>query len=387
MSTARLPSAPVSLATFFFLYFATVGVLLPFLPAYLRSLGLSSSEIGIALALSPGIAAIAPGFWSRLSDSLGRPDRILAALATGSALAFSLLFFTSTFAGVVAALGLYACFATSVTPLVDALTLDFVAREGRSFARLRMFGSLGFVASSVLFGLYGAARPRSLLWVALSLMVAYGAWTFALPRGHRTERPRSEARSNAFGLRALLVRGDLRLFLSATALHWIACAPWHGSLALHVADLGLAPSVVGLSAGLGVTAEIVMLFVHPRLFASVPPARLLWWALAASVLRWAGMAFTSDPAAIVGLSALHGMTFGAFYVAAVAHMASLVPQEYRASGQALFASVTFGLGGLVGYSGAGFAYAWMGGNALFGVAAGLEALAAALAWRVSKHPG
>jgi MFS transporter, PPP family, 3-phenylpropionic acid transporter len=101
-------------------------------------------------------------------------------------------------------------------------------------------------------------------------------------------------------------------------------------------------------------------------------------AFLASAVRWAGMAAADSAPAIVALSLLHGMTFGAFYVAAVAFVSSRVPEQLRASGQALMTSVTFGLGGLLGYLSAGTAYDWLGGHRLFAVSAIVEFVPALL---------
>jgi PPP family 3-phenylpropionic acid transporter len=111
-------------------------------------------------------------------------------------------------------------------------------------------------------------------------------------------------------------------------------------------------------------------------------------AFVASALRWGGLALTSSAPVIAALSLLHGMTFGAFYVASIAFVARHVPPHLRASGQGLFAAITFGLGGLVGNTTAGAGYDWLGGHRLFAVAAGLELLAALLVLRISpEEPG
>jgi PPP family 3-phenylpropionic acid transporter len=81
----------------------------------------------------------------------------------------------------------------------------------------------------------------------------------------------------------------------------------------------------------------------------------------------------------VALALLHGMTFGVFYVSSVAFMARRVPQHLRASGQGLFAAVTFGVGGLIGFAASGAGYSLLGGgHALFAVAGVLEVIAAVL---------
>jgi PPP family 3-phenylpropionic acid transporter len=177
---------------------------------------------------------------------------------------------------------------------------------------------------------------------------------------------------------ALAGRRDVALLLACSCLHWIACAPYHGIFAIHVAALGLPPAVVGLGAGLGVGAEIAVMYLHPALSRRLAPRHVLAIAFAASALRWWGMSVAVSPVAIVALCLLHGLTFGAFYVGAVGALGARVPPTLRASGQALFVSVTFGLGGLVGYFSAGAGYDALGGPRLFLWAGVIEVVAAGL---------
>ncbi|HME91967.1 MAG TPA: MFS transporter, partial [Myxococcaceae bacterium] len=53
----------VPLAGFYLLYFGALGVTLPFFPAYLKSLGLSGSQVGMLLALAPVVSLVAPPIW------------------------------------------------------------------------------------------------------------------------------------------------------------------------------------------------------------------------------------------------------------------------------------------------------------------------------------
>ncbi|MFP2933572.1 MFS transporter [Pyxidicoccus sp. 3LG] len=363
----------VSLAGFYFFYYAAVGIVLPFLPAYLKTLSLSTARVGLLLAVSPLVSLLAPPLWGHLADRTGRTSRILTVLALGAVLTFSLLLVARAFPALVASLVAYAFFASSFTPLIDSLALHHVARSGGSYAHLRMFGSVGFIVSSVVFGLWVAKVDRAAVIVPLVLLAVLVAWTFTL-RDTAAPGPRPHPLA---GLR-LLRHKDFRWLLAATSLHWVACAPYHGTLSIHVNALGLSPAVVGLTAGAGVVAEVVVMALYPRLAARFAPRHVLAFAFASSALRWGGMALTSSASVLVGLAPLHGLTFGAFYVASVAFLARRVPPELRASGQALFAAVTFGLGGLVGYASSGAAYDWLGGHRLFAVAAVLEVVAITL---------
>ena len=74
--------------------------------------------------------------------------------------------------------------------------------------------------------------------------------------------------------------------------------------------------------------------------------------------------------------------FGAFYVAAVAQVEALVPSSLRATGQALFVALTFGFGGIAGFSASGLFFQHFGGHRLFLLAAFIELLPIAVVWRI-----
>jgi PPP family 3-phenylpropionic acid transporter len=378
-AAGRLP-----LIGFYALYFSITGIVLPFLPAYLESLTLSVTQIGLLLSLSPMMGLVAPHFWGHLADRTGRAGRILTLLAAGACVGFGPLLFVHRFPALVATFVAYAFFASSITPLVDSLALQHVARAGGSYAHLRLFGSLGFVLSSTLFGLAVDSVGRATVRVPFVLLALLALWSLTLRDGPRAP---TEAVHPLAGFQ-LLAHRDLCWLLAGTTLHWIALAPYHGTFSIFVVSLGLSPSVVGISASLGVAAELGVLLLYPRVAHRISPRHLLALAFASSAVRWAGLSVATSPVVIAALSLLHGMSFGAFYVASIAFMARRVPPHLRASGQGLFAALTFGLGGLVGYSSAGAGYDWLGGQLLFAVAAAVELVAAAFVLRISpEEPG
>jgi PPP family 3-phenylpropionic acid transporter len=375
----------IPLAGFYLLFFGTVGITQPFLPAYLRSLDLSTTEVGILLALTPLASLIAPPLWGHLADRTGRLSHVLNLLTVGTALCFVPLLSVDRFPAIVATFGIHACFVSSITPMVDSLALNHVAQRGGSYAHLRMFGSLGYVLATTLFGLWVQQVDRSTIIVALALQILVALWSLSL----RASTPPGAPPHALAGLQLLRDHKDLRWLLAATCLHWMACSPYNSMLGIHILALGLPPWVVGLSFGAGVAAEATAMLLYPRFAERVAPRHLLCFSFVVSALRWGGMALVSSPILLVALALLHGITFGVFYVSSVAFMARRVPQHLRASGQGLFAAVTFGVGGLVGFSASGAGFSLLGGgHALFAVAGVLEILAAVLVLQASPalHP-
>ncbi len=378
MLPTQAAGARLSLIGFYALYFGTVGIVLPFLPAYLESLSLSVTQVGLLLSLTPLMALLSPHLWGHLADRTGRGGGVLSLLVLGTLVGFSPLLFVDHFPALVVTFATYAFFSSSITPVVDSLALQHVASAGGSYAHLRLFGSIGFILSSTLFGLAVERVGRTTVLAPLALFVMLAFWSLTL-------RERNAPKDTVHPLAGLqlLSNHDIRWFLAGTSLHWIACAPLNGTFSIHAISLGLSPSVVGISFAVGVAAEVAVMLLYPRLAERLAPRHLLALSFAASALRWAGLSLTSSPGLIVALSLIHGLTFGSFYLASVAFMARRVPAHLRASGQGLFAAATFGLGGLVGFASSGAGYDWLGGHRLFAVAGLVELFAAALVLRIS----
>lgn len=376
LTPPRIPSAP-ALSGFYLLYFGTVGITLPFLPAYFGGLGFSGGQVGVLLALSPLFALVAPPLFGHLADRSGRPDRVLTLLSLGALLGFSPLLVARSFPAVLGAMAAYACFASSITMVVDSLALHRVSARGGSYANLRVWGSVGFVISSVAFGQWVEVIDHRTVFIILTGLGLFTLWSFGL----RSQHAPAPVRSLLEGVRLLRDR-DLALLLAATCLHWMAFAPFNGMLSIHVLALGLPPSVVGQAAGLGVIAEVGVMLCYARIAERFAPRHVLAFSFAVTVLRWLGMAWATSAAWIIGLTALHGLSFGAFYVASVGYIARRVPAHLRSSGQALYVAITFGLGGLIGYPAAGAAYDLLGGNRLYLLAAGLQIVTVVMVLRL-----
>ena len=91
-------------------------------------------------------------------------------------------------------------------------------------------------------------------------------------------------------------------------------------------------------------------------------------AFAVSVVRWLAIAGLRAPGALIALQALHGMTFGMFWSAAIALIAATVPASLRATGQALLV-MSINLGGALGNAITGRVYDAYGSRLLFVLAA------------------
>jgi DHA1 family multidrug resistance protein-like MFS transporter len=130
------------------------GAFLGFLPLYARSVGLSDAAIAVVLAVQLTIAVLAKPFTGNLSDRLGRKPVIVLGLFACAA-ALPLIFRTTSFASLVAAVPLLGLGVTAVTPATNALIADLVAAR-RLGTGMRVFGTIwdiGEAAGPILAGI------------------------------------------------------------------------------------------------------------------------------------------------------------------------------------------------------------------------------------------
>jgi PPP family 3-phenylpropionic acid transporter len=360
----------------YFLYYAGVGTFLSYFAPWLRGLGFSGEQIGAVTFTQQIVAAPAALVWGGIGDRLGAPARALSICTAGMLFAICGLPFARTPAQVGIVLTLSALFSGAVVPLLDSTTVEAVRRaEGQTYARTRLWGSIGFVLTAQGLGLLLALRgerpgDRAMPFAYLACVAGFTLLAQALPQAeaHPVRARWREA------LR--LLRNPRLLFLFAIcAIHWGACAPYHLMYGVLVRDLGLSSTVTGAGLSVGVLAEVFALLAFPRLLQRSSLRALFAVAFAATALRWALLSAARGPAALIGLQVLHAASFGVWWGCAVEAMQRIVPPQLRASGQALFSALVFGVGNAAGYALSGAGYDRSGTAApLYAYAAAVEIL-------------
>ena len=341
----------------YFLHYAGVGTFLSYFAPYLRGLGFSGEQIGAVTFAQQAVAAPAALIWGGIADRLGAPARALSVCTAGMLFAICGLPFARTPAQVGVVLVLSAMFSGAVVPLLDSTTVEAVRRlEGHSYARTRLWGSIGFVVTAQGLGLLLAMRgdrpaDRAMPFAYLACVGGYALLAQTLPpvEAH-PDRPRWRDAS-------VLLRNPRLLFvLAVCAIHWAACAPYHLLFGVLVRDLGLSSSVTGAGLAVGVLAEVFALLAFPSLLRRLSVRILFGVAFAGTAVRWALVAHARSSPELVALQLLHALSFGLFWGCAVEAMQRTVPARLRATGQAVFSAVVFGAGNAAGYalSGAGY---------------------------------
>ena len=365
------------LSAWYFWYFAFVGAFQPYFALYLQSIGLSAGRIAVLMSLGQFMRLLAPLLWSWLADSGGRRLRIVVVSTAASLASFSVVFLTQEFVGLLVGMAVLHFFWSASLPLVEALTLGHLAASPERYGRIRLWGSVGFIAAVMGVGWLLDSLPiGSQLWVCWVLLLGtfLSTLTLAEVRAHAGQvagpildvlRQRKVAFLFAAGLLMTAAHGALYVFYS-----------------IHLVAHGYGKTLVGLLWTLGVVAEIVVFLLMPRISVRVSMRWILLACFALAVLRFVLIGWTVEFIGfLVFAQLLHGASFGAHHAATMAALNRWFVPGQQARAQALYGSVAYGAGGMGGALLAGALWDSLGPGITFSAASLLALIGMILVWR------
>lgn len=366
------------LAAWYFFYFAFIGAFAPYFTLYLQSLGFSAWDIGMLMSAGPVMRLVAPAFWGWLSDHSGKRTPIIRVSAALTSLAFLFLFVVNGFWPVLAGISLTFFFWTAAHPLVEALTLDHLRGRTHDYGRIRLWGSVGFVVTVLGVGaLLDAAPIDGLLWICLALLLGVSACAFSLSE---TSRPVADKLPPT--LEAGLRRPQVMALLAACFFMSAAHGPFYVFFSIHLVDHGYGKAIVGALWSLGVIAEIGVFVLMPRLMRAYSLRVILLASFALAVLRFLLIGWQVESVALLlAAQLMHGATFGAYHAAAVAALNHWFPSQQQGRVQALYGSVSFGAGGILGNLVSGEAWGSFGPGWTYTLGSAFAAIGGLLIWR------
>lgn len=360
--------------TFYFLYYAALAALMPYLAIYFASRGLSGLEIGILTSILPLVTMVGAPFWTEIADATGRHRAVLVvAVAVVLAAAFGLSLATDA-VPLALLTALLAFHLAPAMPLLDHAVLEALGDRAHAYGRQRVWGAVGWAVSAPAAG--WATSTYGLPW-AFFLFLAIMPWVAVV--AVRVPFAASVGRRRIGGGLALVLRDRRWIpFLVTGFAGGVGLALVSYFLPLHLRDLGGSLTLIGVAVAIPAISEVPFMGLGGLLLARVGPRPMLVAAVAAMALRLLLSGAISDPAALAMVQVLHGPSFGVLWIAGVAYARELAPQGSRAVAQGLFVAVTGGLGGFAGSLLGGATYDALGGSGTFLVAAALTASAAVL---------
>ncbi|MGD8514115.1 MAG: MFS transporter [Granulosicoccaceae bacterium] len=366
------------LSGFYLFYFATIGVIVPYWPLYLKSLAFSPREIGELMAVVMATKIIAPNIWGWIADHTGQRMWIVRA---GSLLA--ILFFTGVFFGqgylwMAAVMAAFSFFWNATLPQFEATTFSHLGEQTHRYSSIRLWGSIGFVIAAIGLGWELEVQGAGNLPVVL-LGLFVGIWLISLIV---PERAAGHLKLDQLHLFDVLKRPEVLALIMIVFLMQLSHGPYYTFYTIYMEDHGYSRSFIGWLWALGVIAEIVVFLIMHRLIPAFGLRRLLLFSLAMAALRWCLLAWFVDSLLIMLLNqVLHAATFGVYHAAAIQYFHVYFRGRHQGRGQALYSSMSYGAGGALGALLSGYAWSGLGSTMTYLAAALISVLSILIGWR------
>ncbi|MGH8558760.1 MAG: MFS transporter [Methylococcales bacterium] len=363
-SLAKVPY--FRLSAFYALYFSVIGSLLPYWSLYLQFLGFNASEIGQLTALLVGTKIIAPNIWGWVADRGGRGIEVIRMTSLIAAIAFTGTFLGSGFVWMATVTVVFSFFWNAALPQFEALTLSHLKRDPHDYSRIRLWGSIGFVLAVLLAGRFLDDEEIGRLPVIIAVLLA-GIWLVGMVVPGKPVSSGETGRAPE--LIAILRQPTVLAFLTVVCLVQVAHGPYSVFYSIYLKDHGYDNSRIGLLWSLGVLAEIALFVFMPALLKRFSLRSILLASVLTGTLRWVSIGVGIDqPLVLVLAQLLHATTFGSTHVVAIHFVHRYFPHESHGRGQALYSSMSFGLGGMLGSFTSGELWDRFGPIAVYGAA-------------------
>ncbi len=365
------------LSGFYFFYFATVGTFLPYWSLYLKDSGFNPVQIGELFALLGGTRILAPMLCGWIADHTGKHLRIIRITSFLTAVLFAGFLFARGyfwFALITLAFGM---FWNSTLPQFEAVTLYHLKDQSHRYSRIRLWGSIGFIVAVLGIGQMLDHQPFIIIPIAVTASMTL-IWLVSLTTPS-IQSPHHE--TSAVGIAKILKSPELWAFLVVYMLLQLAHSPYYVFYSIYLKHYHYTAGLTGFLWALAVFAEIVLFIYMRRVLERLSLRAILLASILLSVVRWLIIGWCIDYFwLLVFGQLLHAATLGGAHVAAIHLVHLYFGDRHQGKGQALYASLTFGLGGMLGSYYSGYYWESLGAKAVYSIAAAFCSIAFVIAY-------
>ncbi len=379
---ALLPFAALSAS-----YFAHIGFFNPYLPLWLKDMGLSLVLISVLTSVQATTRLFAPYIWGWLSDHTGERIKLLrlgaaVALAAGCLLWLPL---SPLWLGLV--LLLMFTHTSAMMPMSEAAMAHLVSQGGafdaKRYGRVRLWGSVGFLVTVLLAGAwfeaFGMHQFPTMTILSLLAVLLSTLW---MP-DQREAAPVEQVRP-AVG--PVLRQPPVFWFFASAFFHVLSHIGIYVFFSLYLDALGYSKTLIGVMWAVSVLVEIGWFFWQSRWLHRLPLTGWLLLCSATMLLRMLLTAAWADVLLVLVLAqALHAITFAAHHTSCVALVSHHFPGRLRGRGQALYTVIAYGFPGVIGGLLGGILSEHWGLASVFWASALTSVLAVLASYKVWRH--
>ncbi len=350
------------LSTMMFLNFFVWGIWFVTMGTYLTkgSISASGEQTGLAYGTQSLGAIVAPFIVGLIADKFFDAQKILGVLHLVGA---ALLWFIAgqpEFGSFYSMLLIYMILYMPTLALVNSIALNQISNPEKEFGGLRMWGTIGWIASGLIIGWMAWEKDPSSLSitfkVAAVVSALFGLFSFTLPKTPPPKAGQRVTMSEIIGLDALKILKDKNyfIFFIASVLICIPLAFYYGQANVFLNESGMEGAAGKMT--LGQIAETVFLFLMPWFFARFGTKQMLLFGMIAWIIRYLLFAYGGGESGVwmlLGGIVLHGICYDFFFVTGQIYTDNMAGEKIRSSAQGLITLATYGIGMYIGFYVAG----------------------------------
>jgi PPP family 3-phenylpropionic acid transporter len=349
-------------AAYYGFFWPMVALYAPFFNVYLLSLGFSGTQMGILAAVFPLFALVVSPNLSALADKRGWRLRLLQLSLVGWSLVLLLYRFPTTFVPMLLLVILESALRSPSLPIADGLIARMAVRHQLNFGSMRLWGSLGFAAVSIISGIVWQRTGYGFMFVAAAV-----AMLPALLIARRLEEGDVAVGNGRRSARFLAQdKGIVILIVSAFFLG-MALFSTYTFIGVYVKHLGGNDTHIGLLFGLSALAEVPVMRYSGAIIQKLRGPRALLLAMVILFVAMLGNALAWSPLVLIVASTIRGVGYGLLFVVMVQLLNERAPEGWTSTAQSMFQAAFLGLAPLLTSALNGIIYDRWGGSLLFGL--------------------
>jgi PPP family 3-phenylpropionic acid transporter len=338
-----------------------MGFFNPYLPLWLKSQGLSVATIGMLTAIQSATRLVAPYGWGWLSDHTGERARLMRFCSAAALLGSAGLLMNGSLWWLAGVLLFMFVHTSAMMPLSEAILVHWVSTHGHfdanRYARVRLWGSLGFLLTALAAGAWFEARGiQSFPWWAVISLVLVNVFVWVLPN----HREAAHGVRDHTPMREVLQDSRVRWFLSSVFFHVLSHMCIYVFFSLYLDALGYSKTMIGVLWAVSVLAEIIWFFTQRRWIGWLTLPQWLLLCALVMVLRMTLTTVWADVLWVLFVAqVLHALTFAMHHSTCIGLLSQYFSVRLRGRAQALYASLGYGLPGVLGaFVGGQISQAW-----------------------------
>ncbi|MBN2651944.1 MAG: MFS transporter [Spirochaetales bacterium] len=345
-----------------FLYYFALGIVIPLFSLYLRNYtNLTEAQIGWVQGMQMISSIVAPILGALIIDKFIAAEKMFSLLQLFSGIFIIAIYFVSSFPAILVLNLLYWFTMGPCTPLTNSIAFHYISNEKDTFGNIRLWGTLGWMISGILFGIVwqrvlGGSVKASLIFSGMISFFLF-AYSLTLPGVKNFKAPENKTK----------ISEVLKFFLNPTIL--IICILsilvrtvdkyFYTGIPIFMDDIGFQTSNILPLMTVGQITEITAMFFLAFLLKKFKYRTLLRWGIVSEIIRFGMLGLAQyfqetgsqelfyKGLAMVGLT-FHGFAFALFFTTAYIYLDHHLDPKNRTGVHQLFTLITGVLSGFIG---------------------------------------